>query len=79
MAKQHSPYAAADAAADLRAHLNRVARHTPQVMFGIAATYTNAAATYRHMARQRGSGSLRFYQHAARIDQRAAKARRFAE
>lgn len=79
MAKQHPDYIAADAAAALRADLIRVAQRTAEVMLAIATTYTKAAATYRRMAPHRGDGGLRFHQHAKRLDQRAARARRLAE
>lgn len=70
---------AVDAAAALRADTVDLARQTAQIMVAIATTYTQAAATYRHLAHQRGQDRWRFHQHAARLDRRAARARRFAE
>ena len=79
MAKQRTDYTAIDTAVALRADLIRVARRTAELIDTIAATYTKAAATYRHMAHQRGPDGLRYRQHAARLDHRAARARRFAQ
>ena len=70
---------AVDAAAAARGDTVDLARRTAQIMVAIAATYTRAAATYRCLAQQRGLDGGRFVQHAARLDQRAARAHRFAE
>ena len=79
MAKQRTDYTAIDTALALRADLIRVARRTAELIDTIAGTYTMAAATYRRMAHHRGPDGLRFRQHAARLDHRAARARRFAQ
>jgi hypothetical protein len=79
MAQEYSRYAVIDTAASLRADLIRATQRTAQLMVMLATTYTKTAATYRRMAQQRGADGLRHLQHAARLEQRAAKARRFAE
>lgn len=79
MTRQLPDCTAVDAAAAARADTVDLAQRTAQIMVAIAATYTKAAATYRRLAHQRGLDGGRFHQHAARLDQRAARARRFAE
>lgn len=79
--EQHADHTAAFAkdAADLRASLIQTARHTIQVMDEIATTRENAAANYRHMARDGGPDSARYLQQAEQLDDSAARARRFVE
>jgi hypothetical protein len=79
MAQQYPPPAVIDAAADLRAKLTQAAQQTMDVMVTLATTYTEAAAAYRRMAQHRGADSVQYLQHAARLEQRAAKVSRFAE
>lgn len=79
MGKPRSVHTVAATAAALRVDLIRTAQHTAQIMHKIATTYTKAAATYRRMARQQGRPTLRYQQHAAWLDQRATRARQFAE
>jgi hypothetical protein len=79
--EQHADRTAAfaAAAADLRASLIQTAQHTTQVMDEIATARENAAANYRHMARDGGPDSARYLQQAEQLDDSAARARRFAE
>jgi hypothetical protein len=81
MAEQRSHHIASvvvATAAALRTDLIRTAQRTAQLMCEIAITRENAAAHYRHMAREAGPDSVRYLQHAAKLDQDAARARRFA-
>jgi hypothetical protein len=62
----------------LRAELIHTARSTVRVMRDLAAARENAAASYRRMARHEGPHRLRYLQHAAQLDEAAARARQFA-
>jgi hypothetical protein len=53
-----------DTAVALLADLIRLARRTAELMVMIAATHTNAAATYRRMVHQRRPDGLRYHQQA---------------
>lgn len=52
--------------------------HVLRTMLAIALGRENIAATYRRMARHGGDNSLRYLQHAERLDHSAAKVRWYA-
>ena len=72
-------HTAALTVAALRAGLIESARYTAQVMGELAKCRDATAAGYRNMARYGGPHAPRYRQHAERLEQAAARARRFAE